>query len=171
MIIETGDLEINFQTIIDHNDLSSDTKNKLSKSKIILLPASFSTYQIRGDFPSETPNFLKYIRIKHPEVDVNIFENSGEERIQALHHADIILPPIFFLIQDYSVEIIIGIISAYLYDKFKGAPDLGKKDVKLELLQGSIGSFKIKLIRYEGPISGINKIEKLRNSAEEKKKQ
>jgi hypothetical protein len=170
MEVETGELEIDFQSIINHNDLSCNTKEKLFKSRIILLPASFSTYQKRGDFPSETPNFLKYIRIKHPEINANIFENIGEERIQALHHADIILPPIFFLIQDYSVEIIIGIISAYLYDKFKGAPDLGKKDVKLELLQGSIGSFKINLIRYEGPVSGINKIQKLTNSTEEKKK-
>jgi hypothetical protein len=160
MVFETGELEIDIQDIINRSDLSSNTKTKLLKSKIIFLPASFSVRPHRGDFPSDTPNLVRYLRTTHPELEFSLFENAGQEKIQAQHAADIILPPIFFLVQDYSVQIAISIFSAYLYDRFKGVPDLGKRKVKLEILEGSLGSIKIKITRYEGPVEGMEKLKK-----------
>jgi len=170
MSLEISELDVDIQDIITKSDLTPKTKENLTKTKIILLPASFSVSYKKGDFPSDTPNFFKFLRIEHPEISVTLFENGGEEKIQALHAAEIILPPLYYTIQDYSIDLIIGIIGAYLYDKFKGDPDLERKRVKTEIFAGEKGSTKIIHIYSEGPVSGIKEIKKLFNSYMNKKK-
>jgi len=163
MSLEVTTKDINIYDIIEKSDLTSDIKKKLKNSKLILFPASFSKYHQRGDFPSETPDLLRFIRVEHPEIDVTLFENNGEEKIQALLSADIILPLIYHSIQNYSIQIIISLLSAYLYDKFKGEPDLDKKIVKTEILCEDADSMIIKYINYKGPVSGLKEIEKIMN--------
>jgi len=150
--------EVSIHSIIDKSDLSSDRKQILKKSKIILFPASFTSSHERGNFPSETPNLLRYIRVNYPKIDVEIFENPNEEKIQALHAADIILPPIYFAIQDHTIDLIIGILGAYLYDKFKGIPESDKNHVKSEIFIEDRNSGITKYVKYEGPVSGLNTI-------------
>jgi hypothetical protein len=161
MTLEVKNEEINILDVIERSDLSSEKKAILKKSKIILFPASFSTSHERGNFPSETPNLLKFIRVNYPEIMVDIFENSGEEKIQALHAADIILPPIYFTIQNYTIDLIIGILGAYLYDKLKGIPDADKNRVKSEIFIEDRDKGLTKRINYEGPVSGLKRIEKI----------
>ena len=108
MSLEVKVEEVNISEIIEKSDLSSDNKKIILESAIVLLPANFSSSYTRGNFSSETPNFLKYIKAQHPEIKVTLFENTGEEKIQGLHAADIIIPPILSLIQDVSFQVMLA---------------------------------------------------------------
>lgn len=161
MALEISTEDLNIYDIIEKADLTSDLKKKLKSSELILLPASFSTNHQKGDFPAETPNLLKFMRVEHPEIEVALFENIGEEKIQALHSADIILPVIYHLIEDVAIPIIVNILCSYLDDKLKGDPDFNKKTVKLEIYSEYNNPEKITRINYEGPLSGVSEIKDL----------
>ena len=92
---------------------------------------------------------LRYIRQNYPEIKVEVFENIGEEKIQAQHAADIILPPIYFTIQDYAINLIIGIVGAYLYDKLKGIPDAHETQVKSEVFVEDCHEGLTKYVKYD----------------------
>jgi len=168
MTLEVKYEEINILDVIEKSGLSPEKKAILSKSKIILFPAAFSTSHERGDFPFETPNLLKFIRVNYPEIKIDIFENSGEEKALALHAADVILPSLYFAIQDIAITVIGGILSAYLYDKFKGIPDSDKNRVKTEIFIEDRDNGLTKHITYEGPVSGLENIEKILNFENDK---
>jgi len=78
MALKIENCDIDIHEILQNSDLRQDVKDNLSKSTIILFPAAFPTSIQRGNFPSETPNLLRYIRDQHPEIKVGIFENTGE---------------------------------------------------------------------------------------------
>jgi hypothetical protein len=168
MSLEVKVEDVNISEIIEKSDLSSDNKKKVLKSGMILLPSAFSTSHNRGNFSSETPDFLKFIRAKHPEINVSLFENTGEEKVQGLHAADIIIPPILSLIQDISFQIMLAIVSTYLYEKLKGDPKKETKRIKTEFFYKESADGKIKHIIYEGPVKGLKDIEKIVNSDEKK---
>lgn len=161
MSIEITECNFDIDDIIQKSDLNPDAKNNLSKSTLILLPASFPSSNQRGNFASETPNLLKYIRIAHPEIKVGIFENPGEEKIRVQQAADIILPIILFeTAKSISIEILLDILSSYLYDKLKGDPNLDKARIKTEILVKKTRKRTTIHVKYEGPISGLKEINK-----------
>jgi len=168
MALEVKVEEVNILEIIEKSDLSSENKKKILESGMILLPAAFSTSHKRGNFSSETPNFLKYVRAQHPEIKVALFENTGEEKIQGLHAVDIIIPPILSLIQDVSFQVILAIVSTYLYEKLKGDPQKETRRIKTEIYYKESADGKIKHINYEGPVNGLKDIEKIVNSKKKK---
>lgn len=168
MSLEVKVEEINILDIVEKSDLSSENKKLISESDIVLLPATFSTSHERGNFSSETPDFIKYIRTHHPEIKVSLFENTGEEKIQDLRDADIIIPIIYSLVQNVPYDLIIGIVGAYLYDKLKGDPKNGTKRVDTEFYYNYTTPGKAKRIMYKGPVSGLKNIEKIVNSDENK---
>jgi hypothetical protein len=161
MSIEIAECNFDIDEIIQTSGLTQDTKDNLSKSTLILLPASFPSSTQRGNFASETPNLLKYIRIKHPEIQVALFENSGEERIQVLQAADIILPIILIYetAKSASFQILLNMLSSYLYDKLRGDPNYDGARVKTEIIFKKSRKGKSIRIKYEGPVSGLKEIE------------
>jgi len=161
MALEVSTEDLNIYDIIENSDLTSDLKKKLKISELILLPASFSTNHQKGDFPAETPNLLRFMRVEHPEIEVALFENIGEEKTQALHSADIILPTIYHLIEVVAFPTIVYILCSYLDDKLKGDPDSDKKTVKLDIYSEYNNPKKITRINYEGPLSGVSEIKDL----------
>lgn len=170
MSIEVTDCEFNIKDIVQKSDLNQTTKDKLTNSAIIVLPISFPNSVQRGNFASETPNILKYIRSTHPEIDVGLFENPGEEKIQILQAADIIFPTFFIdIAKEYTNQILIAIISSYLYDKLKGDPNRDKKRVKTQIIYEDSETKITKHVSYEGPVSGLKDIEKIVNSKKKTK--
>lgn len=60
------------------------------------------------------------------------------------------------------VAISINIMSSYLYDFFKGT--IGDKQAKFEIIIENKNKGEFSKIKYEGPVSGIKRLEKVINS-------
>ena len=92
MTVGIKNLDLSLKDVLANSDLNPEIKENIAKSKLVLLPASFSTSHQRGSFPSETSDFLKYIKMKRPDLTVSLFENSGPVKVQALHAPTSLFP-------------------------------------------------------------------------------
>lgn len=161
MSVEITEENFNFSDIIEKSDLSFDTKRKLSKSKIILLPESFLNSHERGDFPSDTPDLLKFIRRTNPEFEPGVFENVGEEKFLEQNAAVILLPSFFINIQDIAIQIITGLITSYIYEKLRNTPNPENTTVNTEIFLEELTNRTTIHIKYSGPVAELKNIEKI----------
>lgn len=168
MSLEITEENFNFSEIVENCDLSFNVKAKLAKSKIILLPESFSNSYQRGNFSSDSPDLLKFIRRTNPEFETGVFENIGEEKFEEKNALIIVLPSIYINIHNFinvpdteAIKIVIELIAAYIFDKWRNIPNQENAPIETEIFFEDLDNQKTMKIKYSGSVAGLKSVEEI----------
>jgi len=99
-------------------------------------------------------DFLKWIRSEHAHIALSFPPKS----LKAVLHSSDIWLPLIYLAGDTSVQLLLNMVSSYLYDRAKGALKGEEPRVHLSLLYEDKASKKVKRLDYEGSAAGVRKL-------------
>ena len=164
MTIKITELDITIDNLLSIDDFDRETKDRIQNSDILLVPRlDFGDKKERA-FYSETSNFLKFAKTELKGYTINICEKQGQEKTIGLHSADIWLPILLISIdplKDVVLPTIISVISNYLFYRFTNKVKDDKRQVHLQLVVHNKKRKISKCLKYDGPISGLNQLEKI----------
>lgn len=155
--------DVTIDKLLSIEDFNEETKEKIQKTDILLLPVlEFRNKKERAFYP-ETNNFLKFLKKQDDlkNISINLCENQGQEKILSLHHDEIWLPILLIsyeLLKNIGLPIITSLISNYLFYMYK------KEDESTVHVQIIVTKNKGKIskkIDYNGPPSGLNQFKKI----------
>jgi|GEM_PF-985423 len=112
-----------------------------------------------GGLPRLKPDggdFLKWLMSAYPEV--NITPPPDSPKI-VLHSADVWLP-LMYLASDTSVQVALGIITNYLYDRMKGSLKSDRSVVDFSIVYEDRQSQKIKRLNFKGTAEDLAQVMK-----------
>jgi hypothetical protein len=142
----------------DADPISPEICSRANKV-IILMPEDWIAP--KHIYPSTTESLAKIFRSESAPVEVL---DSGPLALRDSRSTDWIAPTFFvssMLLSENptAVTVALGILSNYVYDAFRGL----KKDptVKINLVHNDTLTGTTKKVRYEGPVSGLNQLEKI----------
>lgn len=164
MTIKITESDITIDNLLSIGDFDGETKNKIQNSDILLVPRLDFRDKKERLFYSETSNFLKFTKTELKGYTINICENQGQEKTIGLHSADIWLPILLISIyplKDVVLPTINSLISNYLFYRFTNKDKDNKRQVHLQLVVHDKKRKISKCIEYDGPISGLNQLEKI----------
>jgi hypothetical protein len=129
---------------------------------IVLLPGR-NTIDKSGLYGGETPRLYKTIKLKHPTIKIEIFDNTENINEEHLHSADIIMP-----ILEVGARLIenigISFFAKMIYDYVKSRVRIGEeKETKvfLNIFIAEDEQNKVRNIKYDGPVDGLKQLEKI----------
>ena len=164
MTIKITESDITIDNLLSIEDFDRETKDRIQNSEILLVPLLEFRDKKERVFHSETSNFLKFAKTELKSYTINICENRGQEKTIGLHSADIWLPILLISIdplKDVVLPTIISLISNYLFYCFTNEAKDDKRQVHLQLVVHDKKRKISKCIEYDGPISGLNQLEKI----------
>lgn len=152
---EVQDTNLTFDSIYAKPYIPQNYIDDIKNADILVIPEEDCKEQGDFLFPETTTDFLNYLRDNLPsELSVDIAVSDEEYNKLELHSASIILATV--VIKKHAVEVVIGMISAFLYDLCKKL--LRKPEdlsTKVKIISEETKTKKSKMITYEGPVSGI----------------
>lgn len=164
MTIKITKSDITLDNLLSIEDFDSETINKIQNSDILLVPVLEFRDKKERAFYSETSNFLKFAKTELKDYTINICENQGQEKTIGLHSADIWLPILLISIdplKDVVLPTIVSLISNYLIYHYTNKVKDDKRQVHLKLVVHDKKRKISKCLKYDGPISGLNQLEKI----------
>jgi hypothetical protein len=102
----------------------------------------------------QTYDFAKWCRKNKKDITINVAPSEG---VKSLHSNDFWMP-IVFLASDVSVQVFLGLVSNYIYDRIKGALKHDKATVHVEAYYKETAEGVAKKFSYEGSIEGFEKV-------------
>jgi hypothetical protein len=138
----------------DMEEFNDDTKERVKKADIILLPNFDIKDGVDRAFQPDTVTFYKYsIANKDNYLEIELFENKGQEKFLALHSFDIWIP-LMYIGSSILLPGAINLVSSYVYERMKGRPN-DEPTVHFNLLIEDKEKGKSKHLTYKGPIEGF----------------
>ena len=104
----------------------------------------------------QTYDFAKWIRKNRKDITINVAQSEG---VKSLHSNDFWMP-IVILASDMSVQVFLGLVSSYIYDRIKGALKHDKANVHVQAYFKETAEGVTKKFSYEGSIEGFEKVAK-----------
>jgi hypothetical protein len=161
MAIEVVDSDITLEGLLSIEDFDKDTKSRIQKSEILLLPFSvFGDKNERAFYP-ETSDFLKFAKTELDDYKIDICENKGKEKTEILQSADVWLPILLISIdplKDVILPIIVSLISNYLFYKSKKETKDDEGSVNVQIIIHDKKRNISKNLKYDGPVSGLDQL-------------
>ena len=154
---EINDIDITFETIYSKPYISPGILKEIKNANVLLIPEE--NFREDGDvlFPETTIEFYTYLKEKLPKdaiVDIAI-SNNDFQRIE-LHSDAVIVTTI--IINSFLYNVICSVISSYLYDLAKKyLKKTTELSAKVQIIVEETENKKSKIIKYEGPVSEVEK--------------
>jgi hypothetical protein len=143
-----------FDTYINMDIFSEETKARVRDAEIILLPNFNIKEGVDRAFQPDTVSFYKYSIVnKNNDYNIELFENKGEEKILALHSFDIWIPTIL-IVSEVLYPIAINLVSSFVYERMKGRPN-DEPTVHFNLIIENKDKGTSKNLSYKGSIEGF----------------
>lgn len=133
------------------------TKEPDELSGILVLPSPNWRGTSDSVYLPETFNFLKWaknVQKIEPRISLAEVENT---KVADLRSYDIWLP-IVYLFSDVSLQIYLGIVSSYVYDKLKGALQNEDQKIDIEAYVEDKKKGQIKKFSYHGSYKGFKEV-------------
>lgn len=141
MNFEIKDEDVNYDEYFKLEDVSKETKDKLNKIDIIVVPICYKGNEYF--FAQETIDFIKFCRQNDEFHSYDVLAD-GDLKIRSLHSFDIWMP--FIWIRDnLFFPIVINIVSNYIWEKRKG-----REEEKVQVNVKFFIKSKKKMIYYNG---------------------
>lgn len=143
------------ETYLNKGVFSEETKERVSNAEIVLLPNFNFRDKVDRAFQPDTISFYKYsMANKNNDINIELFENKGEEKVLALHSFDIWIPTIL-IVSDVLFPIAINLVSNFVYERMKGRPN-DEPTVHFNLIVENKEKGISKNLSYKGPMDGFN---------------
>jgi len=98
---------------------------------------------------SEAERFGKWIKQQHKEVQISI----QKAPTLSLHSQEFWMPFVI-LASDYSIQVYLGLVTSYIYDRLKGSLKQDRHTVHLSVVYQE-ASGKFKRFEYKGSVEGL----------------
>lgn len=152
-ILESEDT-YKIEVINDNPELTSFVQK--NPKGILCVPENATKQSPYNVVMPQTYDFAKWIRKNRKDITINVAESEG---IKSLHSHDFWMP-IVVLASDMSVQVFLGLVSSYIYDRIKGALKHDKANVHVQAYYKEASGGVIKKFSYEGSIEGFEKVAK-----------
>lgn len=139
------------------NEPSEDFKKFYSESNGIKIVPEFYNGTKEKILQRDSGTFAKWVHKHHAEI--NIDYNPNFKKI-SLHNNEYWLP-LVFLASDTSVQIYMGLIINFMYDKLKGSLTGEKKEAKVNFSFECKEGDDYKRFNYSGDLEGLKKFKKI----------
>jgi len=152
-IFETKDTH-KIEVIEDNPELISLMQT--NTKGILCVPESITGQSRYNVIMPQTYDFAKWIRKNKEDITIDVAESEG---IKSLHSHDFWIP-IVILASDMPVQVFLGLVSSYIYDRIKGALKHDKTDVHVQAYYKETPYGVIKRFSYNGSVEGFEKVAK-----------
>lgn len=154
---EITDIDVTFETIYSKPYISPEILKEIKTANVLLIPEE--SFRDDGDvlFPETTIEFFTYLKEKLPrDVNVDIaISDSDFQRIE-LHSDAVIVTTI--IINSFLYNMMCSVIASYLYDLAKiYLKKTTELSAKVQIIVEETETKKSKIIKYEGPVSEVEK--------------
>ena len=136
-----------------HEFLSFIRKNPKG---ILCVPENVTKQSSHNVVMPQTYDFAKWIRKNKKDITINVARSKGAK---SLHSNDFWMP-IVFLASDVSVQVFLGLVSNYIYDRIKGALKHDKATVHVKAYYKETAEGVAKEFSYEGSVEGLEEVAK-----------
>lgn len=151
-IIKISDSDISFEALFVQENIDDETMLRARNANILFLPDSNIREGIRA-FQGQTLSFYKYALSKEEYGKVELFENSGQERVLSLHDHNIFLPTM--LASSVVLPVVLNLVTNYLYDLCSKSRDQGNLNVNFKIIIENQEKGISKQLVYQGPVQGL----------------
>jgi hypothetical protein len=162
--INITDSDVTAENLLSIEDFNKDTKERIKKSDILLVPLlEFRDRKERVFYP-ETSNFLKFANKKLDKITIDLCENKGQEKTLDLHYDELLLPIIFIsveFVRNIGLPILTSLISNYIFYRFSKKSGEDESIIHVQIIINDNKKQKSKKLDYKGPLSGLNKFKKI----------
>lgn len=100
---------------------------------------------------ADTFHFRKWLKANAPDIDLTV----DEAPTLALHSHDIWIP-LAILASDVSLQVYLGLVTNYIYNRLKGALRHDKHVVHLSVIHEDKKAGKLKRFDYSGSVEGLS---------------
>ena len=152
-IFETKDTH-KIEVIEDNPELISLMQTNIKG--ILCVPENITRQSLYNVIMPQTYDFAKWIRKNKKDITIDVAESEG---IKSLHSHDFWMP-IVILASDISVQVFLGLVSSYIYDRIKGALKHDRADVHVQTYYKETPEGVIKKFSYHGSVAGFEKVAK-----------
>lgn len=126
------------------NVLEDDAKGSIDNFDCIVLPSPYNENACY--YAQETIDFVKFFQEVNEKISIALLSNEDVE-VRSLHSFDIFMP-IIWIAENTLLPIIVGIVSAYIFDKMKGRES---EEANVDLSFVVERDNETKIIHYKGP--------------------
>ncbi len=152
-ILEPKD-KFKIEPINDNPELATLIQN--NTKSILCIPENITKQSSYNVVPAQTYDFAKWLRKKREDISIDVVKSEG---IKSLH-ANELWMPIVILASDMSVQVYLGLVSSYIYDRIKGALKHDRTDVHIQAYYEETREGVIKKFSYNGSVEGFEKVAK-----------
>ena len=138
--------------------LTAETKDKIGKAEVLIVPDEDFRDGISVSFPTATEELFQFLQEelaqKHP-VEIAIEDKDYKEL--ALHGATVIFAG--FVVTSIVAPIVVHVLGKYIDKKFFNDPKKDENNLKIELTieERNGEQVKIRRISYDGPVEFFQK--------------
>jgi len=141
------------EVIEDDSDLATLQHNVKG---ILCVPEDIMNKSQPNVLTPQTYDFAKWVRRNKQDICIDVAKSEG---IKGLHSHEFWIP-VAILASDISIQIFLGLVSSYIYDRIKGALKHDKTSIHLQAYYKETPEGVIKKFSYNGSIEGFEKITK-----------
>ena len=152
-IFETKDMH-KVEVMEDNPELIS--LMQINTNGILCVPENVTRQSQYNVVMPQTYDFAKWIRKNREDFIIDVAKSEG---IKSLHSHDFWMP-IVILASDISVQVFLGLVSSYIYDRIKGALKHDKADVHVQAYYKETPDGVVKRFSYNGSVEGFEKVAK-----------
>lgn len=164
MTTKVTDSDITLDGLLSFEGFDKDTKDRIQKSEILLLPSNvFGDKNERAFYP-ETPDFLKFAKTELNDYKIDICENKGKEKTEILQSADVWLPVLLISIdplKDAVLPTLVSLLSSYIFYKSKKETKDDEGAVHVQIIIHDKKRNISKNLKYDGPVSGLDQLNEI----------
>lgn len=139
--------------IIEITEPTNEFNTFSLSSGIKVIPQSYNDIKEKTLF-RDTGSFMKWIK---NNKDINIEYDSNVKKV-SLNNNDLWFS-LVYLASDTSLQIYLGLVVNYFYDKLKGSLKGDKDSTTVHLEAQFKDGEKVKSFKYDGPLEGIEKFD------------
>lgn len=138
---------------VDNNpELSSLMQN--NTKGILCVPENVTRQSSNNVVMPQTYDFAKWLKRSRKDITIDVAQSEGTK---SLHSNDFWMP-IVILASDVSIQVFLGLVSSYIYDRIKGALKHDKTDVHVQAYYKETPKGVIKKFSYNGSVEGFEKV-------------
>jgi len=123
---------------------------------ILCVPESVTKQSSHNVVMRQTYDFAKWLKKSRKDITIDVAESEG---IKSLRSGDLWIP-IVILASDMSVQVFLGLVSNYIYDRIKGALKHDRTDVHIQVYYKENAEGVIRKFTYNGSVEGFEKVAK-----------
>lgn len=139
--------------IIEITEPTNEFNTFSLSSGIKVIPQAYNDIKEKTLF-RDTGSFMKWIK---NNKDINIEYDSNVKKV-SLNNNDLWFS-LVYLASDTSLQIYLGLVVNYVYDKLKGSLKGDKDSTTVHLEAQFKDGEKVKSFKYDGPLEGIEKFD------------